>query len=117
MTGYISAGDTGCARQRDREAARRRRHAHGTSIRTAVSEVLLPAPEDPRAGWRHRAVCATADPFLFDGETASDVTAAAAICAGCSVRPDCLRFALANHIAYGVWGGVHLGVTAEQAAS
>ena len=117
MTGYISAGDTGCARQRDREAARRRRHANGTSIRTAVSEVLLRAPEDPRAGWRHRAACVTADPSLFDGETASDVIAAAAICAGCSVRPDCLRFALAIYIAYGVWGGVHLGVTAEQAAS
>ena len=117
MTGYIPAGDTGYARQRDREAARRRRHANGTSIRTAVSGVLPPAAGDPSPGWRHRAACVTADPSLFDGETASDVTAAAAICAGCSVRPDCLRFALANHIAYGVWGGVHLGVTAEQAAS
>lgn len=117
MTGYIPAGDRSYARQRDREAARHRRHANGTSTRTLVGGVLLPAANDPGPGWRRHAACAEADPSLFDGETASDVVAAAAICGGCPVRAECLRFALANHVAYGVWGGVHLGVTEQQAVS
>ena len=117
MTGYIRQGDAGYARQRDREAARRRRHANGISARTTTRGVLLPSAADPRPGWRHHAACAMASPSLFDGQTASDVAAAQAICAGCPVRTGCLQFALANHIAYGVWGGVHLGVTCEQAAS
>lgn len=116
MTGYVPAGDAGYARQRDRQAARRRRHANGTSTRTTAKGMLLRCA-DPSPGWRHHAACATADPSLFDGETADDVAAAEAICAGCPVRTGCLQFALANHIAYGVWGGVHLGVTCEQAAS
>ncbi len=117
MTGYIPVGDAGYARQRDREATRRRRHANGASTRTKVAGTILPVAADPSPGWRRRAACATASPSLFDGETATDVASAEAICARCPVRTECLQFALANHIAYGVWGGVHLGVTSEQAAS
>ena len=117
MTGYIAAGDAGYARQRDREAARRRRHANRTSARTTANGVLLPSAADPSPGWRHRAACATADPAPFDGETAAAVAAAQAICASCPVQAGCLQFALANHIAYGMWGGVHFGVTREQEAS
>jgi Transcription factor WhiB len=117
MTGYIPVGNVGYAHQRNRQAAQRRRHANGTSTRIKVAGALLPVAADPSPGWRRRAACAAANPSVFDGETASDVTDAEAICAGCPVRTECLQFALANRIAYGVWGGVHLGVTCEQAAS
>ena len=41
--------------------------------------------------------------FPTRGESAAD---AKAVCAACPVRQDCLEFALHEHIAYGVWGGL-----------
>jgi WhiB family redox-sensing transcriptional regulator len=40
--------------------------------------------------------------FPVDG---GGVGAAARICDGCEVRRECLDYALANRISYGVWGG------------
>lgn len=113
MTGCVRAGDAGYARQ----AARRRRHSNATSAPTIANGALLPSAADPSPGWQDHAACAAADPSLFDGQTAGDMAAAEAICAGCPVRTGCLQFALDGHIAYGVWGGVHLGETSDQAAS
>lgn len=43
---------------------------------------------------------------LFFSEHPGDQACAQAICGGCAVRVDCLRFALENEIEWGVWGGV-----------
>lgn len=58
--------------------------------------------------WMERAACRDADPETFFPERGDFAAArdAKAICAGCDVAPDCLEFALANDLWYGVWGGV-----------
>jgi WhiB family redox-sensing transcriptional regulator len=54
--------------------------------------------------YRTRAVCASTDPELFF-ETGMTRTAKA-ICRNCPVTRECLNEALADEIAYGVWGGM-----------
>src|SRR3984957_20204862 len=60
--------------------------------------------------WRAASACLSADPELFfpvaqgsaaDGQTSS----ALRVCAGCTVRPQCLDFAMTTGEAHGIWGG------------
>jgi WhiB family redox-sensing transcriptional regulator len=63
--------------------------------------------------WREHAACASPDvnPDLFFperrrfSEMQEQVRQAKAICAGCSVRSECLQFALDNHEQHGIFGG------------
>lgn len=63
--------------------------------------------------WRDRAECRAADPELFYGKRGEGpaarrlrVIAAKRLCMGCSVRPDCLQFAVENGESSGIWGGL-----------
>jgi WhiB family redox-sensing transcriptional regulator len=63
------------------------------------------------ADWRSASACRHANPDLFfpvataaSGQ-AAQIAAAKAICAGCPVRSQCLEFAQANQLTYGIWGG------------
>jgi WhiB family redox-sensing transcriptional regulator len=58
--------------------------------------------------WRDQAACrdvVTVDYDPFFANTADDTYEAIAICATCSVRADCLTFAVRTGQPYGVWGG------------
>lgn len=60
--------------------------------------------------WRSRAACSEIDPDLFfpvgvTGPAVAQIASAKAVCAGCSVQPECLEFAIATNQEYGVWGG------------
>jgi WhiB family transcriptional regulator, redox-sensing transcriptional regulator len=57
----------------------------------------------PGRDWRALAACRTANPEIFFRRRAA---LAIAWCTGCAVRPECLRFALANRIRHGVFGGL-----------
>jgi WhiB family redox-sensing transcriptional regulator len=60
---------------------------------------------DPSGEWRHEAACIGMDPdIFFPAESASDAQAKA-ICAGCTVRAECLSYALEFRMDAGVWGG------------
>lgn len=56
--------------------------------------------------WQSRANCAGADPELFFPERGASLAEARAVCAGCTVRTECLDYALAIGEKYGVWGGL-----------
>jgi WhiB family redox-sensing transcriptional regulator len=63
-----------------------------------------------RRDWRALGACRDEDPELFfpvtsKGPAARQLVAAKAICAGCGVSRECLRFALENRQDHGVWGG------------
>lgn len=63
-----------------------------------------------RPAWHADAACNGSDTpqtAFFPGQnTGSNATAAARrLCNGCLVRTECLDFALANQIEFGVWGG------------
>jgi WhiB family redox-sensing transcriptional regulator len=61
--------------------------------------------------WRARGACVSVDPDLFfpissDGASQRQGRRAAAICAGCHVRTECLALALETGQVHGVWGGL-----------
>ena len=64
------------------------------------------------AGWHAAGACVSADPELFfpistspDGGAAEQVVQALRICGTCTVRRQCLEFALRTHETEGIWGG------------
>ncbi|MEV8038402.1 WhiB family transcriptional regulator [Streptomyces sp. NPDC002742] len=60
--------------------------------------------------WRDSATCRSVDPDLFfpignTGPALLQIQEAKAVCAGCPVRDECLRWALDTGQGVGVWGG------------
>jgi WhiB family transcriptional regulator, redox-sensing transcriptional regulator len=58
------------------------------------------------ASWRLEALCAETDPEAFFPEKGGSTRDAKRVCSGCSVRAECLEFALANDERFGIWGGL-----------
>jgi WhiB family redox-sensing transcriptional regulator len=61
--------------------------------------------------WRHRAICRFEDPELFfpvgtAGPALTRITEAKAVCARCPVRQQCLSWAMAVSLPYGIAGGL-----------
>ena len=61
-----------------------------------------PAPEP----WMADALCAQTDPDAFFPEFGQSSKPAKRICADCTVRAQCLAFALKNGETEGIWGGL-----------
>lgn len=57
------------------------------------------------ASWRHRGACNGLDPSIFFPESEEASDEAVSICSECSVRVNCLEYALATREKEGVWGG------------
>lgn len=70
-----------------------------------MAEWALPYTNDK---WMKDAACKGQDQkhFFPDRGANGGHHKAKQVCAGCSVRVDCLRYALKNNISYGVWGGL-----------
>ncbi|HHC08176.1 MAG TPA: WhiB family transcriptional regulator [Actinobacteria bacterium] len=56
--------------------------------------------------WQDLANCRGADPDLFFPERGASTRAAKAICRACSVREECLEFAIVSSEKFGIWGGL-----------
>jgi WhiB family redox-sensing transcriptional regulator len=65
---------------------------------------LQPPVLDERP-WAVFAACKDGDPTVFFGATRDDERAAVAVCNTCTVRSDCLEFALETRERFGIWGG------------
>lgn len=62
------------------------------------------------ANWRSAGACLSADPDLFfpistTGPAEKQIARAKMICSGCTVRLECLEFAMTHDQVYGIWGG------------
>lgn len=57
--------------------------------------------------WRSDALCAQTDPEAFFPEKGESLREGRTICAVCTVRAECLTFALDNNIEYGLYGGTN----------
>lgn len=55
--------------------------------------------------WQTHAACAGMGPTLFYVEPHESVRDAREVCIPCTVREDCLTYALHNRELHGVWGG------------
>lgn len=62
-------------------------------------------PEPRELSWKDQAACLGTNPDLFFPPKWDHGTDAKRVCAGCPVSDDCLEYALAEHIDYGIWGG------------
>jgi WhiB family redox-sensing transcriptional regulator len=69
------------------------------------SEWLLDDTDDK---FMKHAACQGLDSKIFFAERGANtfVKKAKSICAKCTVREDCLRYAMNNRIDFGVWGGL-----------
>ncbi|PQM49961.1 MULTISPECIES: WhiB family transcriptional regulator [Mycolicibacter] len=79
---------------------------------------LVPAPEDydefdpfdpataTNEQWQDRALCSQTDPEAFFPEKGGSTREAKKICQRCSVRSECLEYALAHDERFGIWGGL-----------
>ena len=61
--------------------------------------------------WRGRSACRDSDPDVFfpigsTGGAVEQIETARRICTACTVREECLEFALATNQEAGIWGGV-----------
>jgi WhiB family redox-sensing transcriptional regulator len=56
--------------------------------------------------WLKEAKCKKMDTSVFFPRTSEDSMLAKSICADCSVKQECLKYAIDNDISYGVWGGL-----------
>ena len=57
-------------------------------------------------GWQDLANCLGVDPDLFFPERGASTREAKEVCKGCSVRAECLEYALSNGERFGIWGGL-----------
>ncbi len=79
---------------------------------------LVPEPEDydefepfdPASAtneqWQDRALCSQTDPEAFFPEKGGSTREAKKICQRCSVRSECLEYALGHDERFGIWGGL-----------
>ena len=79
-------------------------HAGSTHSVQRISFPWETGREDP--DWRLSGACIGKDPELFFVPRSGDVRPAKRICEGCTVKADCLSFALAHREPSGVWGGM-----------
>ncbi len=56
--------------------------------------------------WAEDAKCLQADPETFFPEKGGSTREAKRICAQCTVRIECLEYALENDERFGIWGGM-----------
>ncbi len=75
---------------------------------SAVYRNRDPLPNVARvdAGWGDKANCKGVDPDLFFPERGASTRESKEVCRGCTVREECLEFALVSGEKFGIWGGL-----------
>ncbi|WP_136089519.1 WhiB family transcriptional regulator [Auritidibacter ignavus] len=62
--------------------------------------------DDGELAWQADALCAQTDPEAFFPEKGGSTRDAKRVCAQCTVRQECLDYALAHDERFGIWGGM-----------
>jgi WhiB family redox-sensing transcriptional regulator len=63
-------------------------------------------PEEGELAWQAEALCAQTDPEAFFPEKGGSTRDAKKVCGSCTVRAQCLEYALSNDERFGIWGGL-----------
>lgn len=74
-------------------------------LKLGVAGAYDNSEHDPLA-WQADALCSQTDPEAFFPEKGGSTREAKKICSQCSVRSECLEYALANDERFGIWGGL-----------
>lgn len=91
-----STSSTGTERQRA-FAAHQASQTGATVTQVALFE---------RKSWQDLANCKGVDPDLFFPERGASTRESKGVCKGCTVRDDCLEYALDTGQKFGIWGGL-----------
>lgn len=67
---------------------------------------LLPDNPAPPDVWQERSACYGVDPDVFFPISEEEAGPALTFCSACTIRDECLAWALKNGERYGVWGGL-----------
>lgn len=62
--------------------------------------------DDGAFAWQNEALCAQTDPEAFFPEKGGSTREAKKVCQECTVRTECLEYALAHDERFGIWGGL-----------
>lgn len=62
--------------------------------------------DDGELAWQADALCAQTDPEAFFPEKGGSTRDAKKVCGACTVKQECLEYALANDERFGIWGGM-----------
>jgi len=76
----------------------------GVEVEVPVERTAVDETPDEYA-WMFEARCRGINPAEFFPSDGTGVETAQRVCAACSVRSECLEYALVNRIEHGVWGG------------
>lgn len=71
-----------------------------------ASLTILPLSEPAVLQWQSEALCAQTDPEAFFPEKGGSTREAKRVCTACSVRVECLEYALEQDERFGIWGGL-----------
>ncbi len=74
-------------------------------LKLGVSKAYGDGETDPLA-WQADALCSQTDPEAFFPEKGGSTRDAKRICAQCTVKAECLEYALNNDERFGIWGGL-----------
>jgi WhiB family redox-sensing transcriptional regulator len=77
-------------------------------FRASLWEAVAPFADDEGGAlaWQAEALCAQTDPEAFFPEKGGSTREAKRVCAECTVRQECLDYALSNDERFGIWGGL-----------
>lgn len=71
-----------------------------------ASDVEEFARIDGPLAWQQHALCAQTDPEAFFPEKGGSTREAKSVCQSCTVRAECLEYALIHDERFGIWGGL-----------
>ena len=74
-------------------------------LKLGVAGAYANGESDPLA-WQEDALCSQTDPEAFFPEKGGSTRDAKRICAQCTVKSECLEYALKNDERFGIWGGL-----------
>ncbi|WP_076696620.1 WhiB family transcriptional regulator [Tersicoccus sp. Bi-70] len=85
-------------------------HAYDHQVSPAIWLGLPGTSPDPaddgELSWQADALCAQTDPEAFFPEKGGSTRDAKKVCGACTVRSQCLQYALENDERFGIWGGM-----------
>lgn len=71
-----------------------------------MNEELMLLDDEGAYAWQADALCAQTDPEAFFPEKGGSTREAKRVCQSCTVRTECLEYALAHDERFGIWGGL-----------
>ena len=104
-TATVTALHPGTEAPRTESAERRGAEGQG-GVWLGLPGLADPLEVEGELAWQVEALCAQTDPEAFFPEKGGSTRDAKKVCGSCTVRSECLEYALSNDERFGIWGGL-----------